>query len=104
MKATVTKKEFQAYLETKTPSAQIGISGNSEKCPLAKYFQTINEIKPSQVEVNGSILLNDKEGNFVKEVDLKPWMLKFINGVDALNEDNNVRISAKKALDILATC
>lgn len=101
MKATVSKKEFKAWLETKTSSAQVGVPSDGEKCPLAKYFQSINGIKPGQVEVGGEIVIYDKDGLHSKAASSKPWMVKFMDGVDKID---GTRISAKKALDILATC
>lgn len=112
MKATLTKTEFKTYLESKTPSAMVGIAAHAEKCPLAKYFQTINEIKPNQVEIDGEVCLHNKDGDVVRTAKFTPWMEKFIQGVDEFGTESesksdkfgSVRISAKKALDILAKC
>jgi hypothetical protein len=52
----------------------------------------------------------NKDGDVAKIGKLTPWMEKFVKGIDEFgtesksNKGTGVRISAKKALDILATC
>lgn len=109
MKATVTKTDFKAWLEAKSPSNLAGIAADPENCPLAKYFQEINETKKKYIEVNGEVIVSNKDGKSVK-AKLKPWMSEFIGMVDEWpeNEEKNPkgskRISVKKALEILAEC
>jgi hypothetical protein len=108
MKTTVTKTEFKSWLETKTPGALVGIAGEGESCPLAMYFRTINGVKKGKVEIDGSVTIYDKNGDS-KSTYTKPWMNKFIEKVDGWpeseeNKTKSDRITAKRALDILAQC
>lgn len=106
MKLTVTKTEFKSWLEEKKPSASVGRGGDDEGCPLAIYFRTINEVGKGKILINADAIQGPLSS---KATQLKPWMNEFISKVDNWiddeeNKTGSDRISAKKALDILASC
>ncbi len=111
IKTTTTKKKLQAYFESKAPNAIVGISGVNDDCPLARYFKAINDLKKNKSDINIGNMINidiyngeDSTETFASEP--KAWMRNFIEAVDS--EENPVspsgRVSAKKALEILAKC
>lgn len=106
MRATCTKKEFKNWLLTKKSNAKVGVSCDSESCPLAHFFHSINDTsKDLHIDVeNGLIQIFDEFDN-TKKAETKLWMRKFITIVDSLgNFRSGYKVSAKKALEILANC
>lgn len=108
MKTTTTKKAFKSWLESKKPKSIVGYTRDHTSCPLATYFIEINNSLTNKIEVEvtpDEIAFFEKSSSpnicgsvFIKNYLPSPWMSNFINQVD---DDAAVKITAKKALEIL---
>ena len=114
MKLDFTKAEFQAWLESKAPSAQVGLTADRNSCPLANFITKTSKTKDKDKDTckvyvyRESIEVWDKkESHVLKFVKNKAWMTKFIKEIDGPEDDNyndNKRVSAKRALEALSKC
>jgi len=106
MKLTFTRKEFKSWLESKKPNAQVGIPENGLECPLANYLKEINKKDKNFffVEVGKNDIKVYLRNETVRCSGVAQWMVNFMWKVDKYEENEKPlkRISAKKALQLLA--
>ena len=97
---TLTRPAFQAWLESKHPRSYIGVVGDGDSCPIARYVKDITGY--DDVEVSGvSIEINMRSNDYPDEytcTDLSAWAQNFIERIDSLD---TFSVTAQRALKIL---
>lgn len=106
--AVLTRKQFQAWLEAKHPRSYIGVAGEGDACPLARYLKgTLGAKNIESLSVDNDTIdidtpveseedYDDYDGYV--HVNTPGWAANFIERVDSLGE---YRITAQKALKVL---
>jgi hypothetical protein len=96
MARKLTKAKFKAWLGSKHPRTKIGKPGMCTTCPIAKFLTQTTKEKgrwgvTDDTCVSGGVVITTPN-----------WAAKFIYRVDDLPDYSYV--TAKKCLEILATC
>lgn len=75
---TITRKEFEAWLESKDSSAPVGKVGYGQECPVAKFLKETGVAK--KIAVSNSVTYDFESQHYVVN---PSWMEKFVGQVDA---------------------
>ncbi len=89
---TLTRPAFQAWLESKHPRSYIGVTGEGDACPLARYLKSTTG--ETDVLVDGGSVADVGEST----VKMPKWAQNFVERVDLSGE---YRVTARRALKIL---